>query len=73
LVRFGFEDDFWNQYPDSIRSLSPEDVAEAARVAIHPDALTWIVVGDRSEIEPGVRALELGEIHFIDADGQPTD
>ncbi|MBW2294782.1 MAG: insulinase family protein, partial [Deltaproteobacteria bacterium] len=73
LVRFGFEDDFWNRYPDSIRNLSNDEVAEAAREILRPDALTWVVVGDRSKIEPGIRALGFGEIHFIDADGRKTE
>jgi zinc protease len=29
------------------------------------------VVGDRAKIEPGIRELNLGEIHLIDADGKP--
>jgi zinc protease len=38
---------------------------------IHPDQLVWVIVGDRAKIEPGIRELNLGEIHFIDADGNP--
>jgi len=29
------------------------------------------VVGDRAKIEPGIRELNFGEIHFVDADGNP--
>ena len=32
--------------------------------------LTWIVVGDRSKIEDGVRKLGLGDVTVIDADGK---
>ena len=39
---------------------------------IHPDALTWVIVGDLSKIEAPVRALNLGEVHVIDADGNPA-
>jgi zinc protease len=73
LVRYGFADDFWNRYPASIRNLDNEEVVESARAVLHPDALTWVVVGDRSMIEPSVRALGFGEIHFIDADGKKAD
>jgi zinc protease len=38
---------------------------------VHPDNLIWIVVGDRAKIEAGIRELNLGEIHFIDANGNP--
>jgi hypothetical protein len=39
---------------------------------IHPDALTWVIVGDLRKIEAPVRALNLGEVHVIDADGAPA-
>ncbi|HVT02964.1 MAG TPA: hypothetical protein VHL58_06260 [Thermoanaerobaculia bacterium] len=41
-------------------------------MVIHPDKLVWVVVGDREKIEPGIRELNLGEIHVIDADGNPV-
>jgi zinc protease len=37
---------------------------------VHPDNLTWIVVGDRAKIEAGVRELNLGEFHVMDANGK---
>jgi zinc protease len=46
-------------------------VGAAAKAVIHPDQLVWVVVGDRSKIEAGIRELNLGEIKFIDADGKP--
>jgi len=33
--------------------------------------VVWVVVGDRSKIEAGIRALGLGELKFLDADGKP--
>ena len=40
-------------------------------VTIRPDHLVWVVVGDRSKIEAGIRELNWGEIRFLDADGKP--
>jgi len=37
---------------------------------VHPDALTWIVVGDLAKIEPAVRKLNFGEVKVLDADGK---
>jgi zinc protease len=31
-----------------------------------------VVVGDMSKVEAGVRDLHLGEVHKIDADGNPV-
>jgi hypothetical protein len=39
---------------------------------IHPDVLTWVVVGDLTKIEAKVRALNLGEVTVIDTDGKPV-
>jgi len=38
---------------------------------IRPDSLVWVVVGDRSKIEAPIRQLGLGEVKFLDADGNP--
>jgi zinc protease len=38
---------------------------------VHPDQLVWVIVGDRSKIEAGIRELKLGEIRLIDTDGKP--
>jgi zinc protease len=46
-------------------------VSAAAKSVIHPDNLVWVVVGDRSKVEAGIRELNLGEIKLIDADGKP--
>ena len=32
----------------------------------------WVIVGDRARIEKGVRELNLGEVRFVDADGNPV-
>ena len=47
-------------------------VNAAAREVIRPDALTWVIVGDLSKIEQPVRALGLGTVAVVDADGQPA-
>jgi predicted Zn-dependent peptidase len=49
-----------------------EDVRAAAKEIIKPDALTWVIVGDLSKIEQPVRALNLGEVSVLDADGKPV-
>jgi zinc protease len=37
-----------------------------------PDNLVWVVVGDMSKVEAGIRELKLGDVHKIDADGNPV-
>jgi zinc protease len=71
IVTFGLDDRYYDTYGDKVRSQTVSSVGAAAKAVIHPDNLVWVVVGDRSKIEAGIRELKLGEIKFIDADGKP--
>ncbi|MBJ6985478.1 pitrilysin family protein [Luteimonas sp. MC1750] len=70
-VMYGRPDDYVARRKAEIEAMTPAQVAEAART-IDADALTWVVVGDLSQIEAPVRALELGEVTVLDADGKPV-
>jgi zinc protease len=72
MVRFGLDETYWDTYADEVRALGLEDIKKQADTALRPDNTVWVVVGDRSKIEPGIRELGLGEIRFIDADGNPV-
>ena len=69
LVRFGLPDDYWDQYAGLVNGVTPGDANAAARDELRPDRLVWVVVGDLEAIEESVRALELGRMDFMDADG----
>ena len=43
---------------------------QVAAKTIQPQAMTWVIVGDLSKIEAGIRALDIGEVKVIDADGK---
>jgi zinc protease len=72
LVRFGLPEDHFQSYARRVRALSLDQVAAAVRKVVLPENLVWVVVGDRGKVEPGIRELGLGEIRFIDADGNPV-
>ena len=69
--RYGYADDYWDTYADRVRGLTLEDLRDAASKYVQPDRLVWVVVGDRGKIQDEVRSLELGEITFLDVDGNP--
>jgi len=71
LVMFGLDDRYFETYAQRIRALTIPDAAAAAQETIRPDHLVWVVVGDRSKIEAGIRELNFGEVRFLDADGKP--
>ena len=68
--RYGRPDDYILRYKARNEAIQPADVTAAAKV-LQPSALTWVVVGDLAKIEQPVRALGLGEVTVLDADGKP--
>ena len=70
-VQFGLPDDYYQTFAGKVRSLSVSSVTDAAKSTIRPDNLVWVVVGDRAKIEAGIRQLGLGEVKFLDANGNP--
>jgi predicted Zn-dependent peptidase len=71
IVEYGRPDDYAAQRAARIQALTPAQV-NAAATALKPSAMTWIIVGDLKKIEAGVRALDLGDVKVIDADGKPV-
>ncbi|WP_242108631.1 M16 family metallopeptidase [Luteimonas aquatica] len=69
IVRYGRPDDYVFQRKAEIEGLTPAQVAEAAKT-IDANALTWVVVGDLKQIEQPIRALNVGEVQVVDADGK---
>jgi zinc protease len=50
-------------------ALTPDEANALARRAIAPGRMVWVVVGDMSKVENGIRWLNLGEVRRIDPDG----
>ena len=71
IVRYDRPDDYVFRRKAEIEALTPAQVKQAA-ATIDPNALTWVVVGDLKQIEQPVRALKLGELQVLDADGNPV-
>jgi predicted Zn-dependent peptidase len=69
MVDFGLPDDYYRDYVQRIGALTPADASRAAQIVIKPTA-SWIVVGDRSKIEAGLRATGI-PVQVVDADGNP--
>jgi zinc protease len=70
IVQFGLPDDYYETYGAKVSALQIADVNRAAKEVVHPDNLIWVVIGDRSKIETGVKELNLGEFHLMNADGK---
>ncbi|MDX1642996.1 MAG: pitrilysin family protein, partial [Thermoanaerobaculia bacterium] len=72
MVRFGLPHDYWETFRPAVRSITLDDISAQADRVLRPDQMVWVVIGDRAEIESDIRALELGEIRHLDADGNPV-
>ena len=72
ILQFGLPEDYYNTLTQKVMSVTVEGANDIARKYILPEHLVWIVVGDMSKVEAGVRELNIGEVHKIDADGNPV-
>jgi len=67
--RFDRPYDYITTLPAKYAALKPETITQTADATLHPDALTWVVVGDLEKIEPKVRALNMASVEIWDAEG----
>jgi predicted Zn-dependent peptidase len=63
LFAYDLPPDYFNQYTRRILAVTAADVQRVARQYVDPDRVAVILVGDRQQIEAGVRALRLGPVH----------
>jgi zinc protease len=72
ILQYSLPDDYYNTFTQKVLSATPDTANEIAKKYIQPGHLVWIVVGDMSKVESGIRELNIGEVHKIDADGNPV-
>jgi zinc protease len=68
LLRFGFDDRYYDTLVEKVAGLRAKDLVDAAAI-LEPSQLVWVIVGDRAKLEPVIRSLGLGELRTVDADG----
>lgn len=67
--RFGRPDDYVTTLKSRYESINLENIQGATEQVLQPDKLTWLIVGDRAEIEAKVRGMNLGKVSIMDVDG----
>ncbi len=73
IVVYHRPDDYVQTLKHRIEAQTDADVEAAAKQVVRPDALTWVIVGDRKAIEAPVRELKLGPVAVLDADGNVVE
>jgi zinc protease len=71
ILTYGLPDDYLSEFAGQVQALTGPRLQAAASRLIHPEALTWVVVGDLAAIEPAVRKLAIGQVQVLDPDGNP--
>ena len=69
MLTYNLPEDYYNTYTKKALALTPAGANDLAKKLIQPDHLIWVVVGDMSKVEAGIRELNIGEVKKIDADG----
>jgi zinc protease len=62
-------DNYVTQLPAAYNNLDLNEIHSTARSELHPDQLTWVIVGDRAQFENGLNELGFDQVRYIDADG----
>ena len=76
LEFYGYPPDYLETYKAALEKVTLADLNAAAKKYIHPDKYAVLVVGNKSEITPGLDTLKMGPVHEIDIaipqQGSPT-
>lgn len=67
--RYGRPDNYVQSLKSRYEAINLDSVKASAKSILTPDRLTWVIVGDRQAIEEPVKSLGLGELKFLDVDG----
>jgi zinc protease len=72
ILQYALPDDYYNTFTQKVLAVTPDAANDVAKKYIQPSHLVWIIVGDMSKVEAGIRELNIGVVHKIDADGNPV-
>jgi zinc protease len=72
LVVHGLPEDYYDRYRERVRAVTREQILEAARRHLHPDALQLVAVGDPAVVRERLTSLDFGPVALYDAAGQRT-
>ena len=68
MVQFDLPDDYLQTVRSSVEAVTLEDVHRITQELVRPDRLKILVVGDRQQIETGLRELDIPTV-ILDVDG----
>ncbi|HEX9938318.1 MAG TPA: pitrilysin family protein [Longimicrobium sp.] len=66
LVTYGIEPSYFGSYVPGIMGVTAADVRRVANQYVRPGNAVVVVVGDRAQVEAGIRALNIGPVQVKD-------
>ena len=66
LVTYGIDPSFLSTYVQRVMAVTAEDVRRVANQYVRPDNAVIVVVGDRSKVEAGLRAVNVAPVELRD-------
>ena len=72
ILQYNLPENYYNTYTDKVLTVTLTIANDTAKKYILPGHLIWLVVGDMSKVEAGIRELNIGDVHKIDPDGNPV-
>lgn len=69
LIQYDLPENYYDTYPDLVRSMNVETITSAAQEVLKPNDLIWLIVGDLNVIESGIRELDYGPVTLLDPEG----
>jgi zinc protease len=73
LVVHGLPEDYYDRYREHVRAVTRDQILEAARRHLHPEALQLVAVGDPAVVRERLTSLDFGPVALYDAAGQRTE
>ncbi|HKP81586.1 MAG TPA: hypothetical protein VJT69_06195, partial [Pyrinomonadaceae bacterium] len=68
----GLPDDYYQTYAKNVSAVTKEDLLRVAKRYIDLSHLYIVIVGNRAEIEAGLKATNIAPITYIDIEGNPA-
>jgi len=72
ILQYKLPENYYNTFTPAVMAMTPAQANAEAAKAITPQHMVWLVVGDMSKVEAGIRELNLGPVVQLDPDGNPV-
>ncbi len=65
VLFFNLPQNYLNTYIAQVMQVTRADIERVAKSRVDPKNMVLVIVGDKAKIEPGIKALKLGKIHYL--------